>query len=72
MLGLGAVPAIIQIVGLTFLPETPRYVVAHGEVSEAAQIIRELRPKGYDVAREVEQLTASISSDEENKGSNQN
>ena len=68
MLGLGAIPAIIQVVGLTFLPETPRYAVAHGEVSEAIEIIRQLRPTGYDVTGEVDQLTASISSDEENKG----
>lgn len=69
MLGLGAIPAIIQIVGLTFLPETPRYVVAHGDASEAVEIIRKLRPTGYDVTGEVDQLTASISTDEENKGS---
>src|SRR5436190_20081536 len=60
MLGLAAVPSLILLVGMLFMPETPRYLVHAGEEKEAHQVLEELpgneRPEErIGEIREVEQ-----------------
>jgi SP family sugar:H+ symporter-like MFS transporter len=60
MLGLAAVPSLILLVGMLFMPETPRYLVHAGEEEEAHQVLEELPgdepPKErIEEIREVEQ-----------------
>jgi sugar porter (SP) family MFS transporter len=42
MLGLAAVPSVILLVGMLFMPETPRYLVHTGEEEEARDVLEEL------------------------------
>src|SRR6059058_2644254 len=42
MLGLAAVPSIILLVGMLFMPETPRYLVHTGDEEEAREVLDEL------------------------------
>ena len=42
MLGLGAVPAISLGVGMLFMPESPRWLVAHGEEEEARDVLERI------------------------------
>jgi sugar porter (SP) family MFS transporter len=42
MLGLAAVPALILLVGMLFMPETPRYLVHTGEEDSAREVLEEL------------------------------
>lgn len=42
MLGLAAVPSIILLVGMLFMPETPRYLVHAGEDEAAHEVLEEL------------------------------
>src|SRR5436305_10166175 len=42
MLGLAAVPSTILLVGMLFMPETPRYLVHTGEEQDARQVLEEL------------------------------
>jgi sugar porter (SP) family MFS transporter len=42
MLGLAAVPSLILLVGMLFMPETPRYLVHSGEEDEAREVIEDL------------------------------
>ncbi|CAI7807913.1 unnamed protein product [Closterium sp. NIES-53] len=39
MLGLGAVPGFILAVGVVFLPESPRWLIMHGQVKKAKDIL---------------------------------
>ncbi|CAI5465563.1 unnamed protein product [Closterium sp. Yama58-4] len=39
MLGLGAVPGLILAVGVIFLPESPRWLIMHGQVKKAKDIL---------------------------------
>lgn len=43
MLGLGALPAILQLVGLIGLPESPRQLVSKGKINEARNALIKLR-----------------------------
>ena len=60
MLGLAAVPALVLLVGMVFMPETPRYLVHSGEEESAHQVLEELPGEDQpqeriEEIREVEQ-----------------
>jgi len=42
MLGLAAVPSVILLIGMFFLPETPRFLVREGEEGEAREVLEEV------------------------------
>ncbi len=63
MLGLAAVPSLVLLVGMLFMPETPRYLVHAGEEKEARKVLDELpgdeRPdERIEEIRDVEQEEA--------------
>jgi sugar porter (SP) family MFS transporter len=43
MLGLAAVPSLILLLGMAFMPETPRFLVRRGEEGEAREVLDEVR-----------------------------
>ena len=43
MLGLGVIPSIVMCVCLLFLFETPRWLVFHGKVDKAREVMRKIR-----------------------------
>src|SRR4030081_2592905 len=60
MLGLAAVPSLVLLAGMLFMPETPRYLVHTGEEDMAREVLEDLpgdeRPEArIEEIREVEQ-----------------
>jgi sugar porter (SP) family MFS transporter len=51
MLGLAAIPSLVLLVGMAFMPETPRFLVRSGDEDEAREVLEEVRS---DAAREDE------------------
>ena len=43
MLGLGVIPSVVMCVCLLFLFETPRWLVFHGKVDKAREVMRKIR-----------------------------
>lgn len=59
MLGLAALPAVIQFFGFLFLPESPRWLMEKGYVAKAAEVLKSLR-NGKDVTEEIEEIQRVI------------
>src|SRR5262245_481877 len=59
MFGLGAVPGLLFLIGLTFLPESPRWLVLKGFAAEAKASLQRLRDERWDVQGEIEEMVAT-------------
>jgi SP family galactose:H+ symporter-like MFS transporter len=68
MFGLGAVPAVVLLVGLFFMPETPRWLALKGRLAEAKASILFLRGTGATVDREIEEIDRSALEDAGQRG----
>lgn len=59
MLGLAVVPGAMLGVGMLYLPETPRYLVRHGHLNQARQVL--IRARGtQDIDRELQQIQTDL------------
>jgi SP family sugar:H+ symporter-like MFS transporter len=66
MLGLAAVPSLFLLVGMAFMPETPRFLVHTGEEEEAHQVLEDVHGEGEagEELREIQEVD-----EEEGEGS---
>ncbi|SDZ91578.1 sugar porter family MFS transporter [Selenomonas ruminantium] len=55
MLSLAAVPAVILFMGVLRLPESPRFLVRHGKIAEARQVLGFIREK-HEVEAELKDI----------------
>ncbi len=56
MFGLGAVPGVLFLVGLAFLPESPRWLVLKGLPDGARASLLRLRGRGWNVDSELDEM----------------
>jgi len=56
MFGLGAVPGVLFLVGLAFLPESPRWLVLKGLPEGARASLLRLRRRGWNVDGELDEM----------------
>jgi major inositol transporter-like SP family MFS transporter len=53
---LGAIPALVLLIGCFALPESPRFLVLIGRTADAQRVLAHVRPDGTDVAAEVAEI----------------
>ncbi|KAI1077890.1 putative maltose permease [Whalleya microplaca] len=53
------VPGILTI-GLFFIPESPRWLAASGNIQKAERSLQWLRPTGWSIAEEIEEMTTTL------------
>lgn len=63
MLGLAAVPAVIQFVGFLFMPETPRFLMMKGRKDEARRLLERIRGQ-EDVEWEINEIEKDVEDSE--------
>ncbi|WIE55301.1 sugar porter family MFS transporter [Curtobacterium sp. MCBD17_003] len=63
MIGLAAVPAVVMLVGLLPLPESPRWLAAKGRVDDARAVLERIRSTVAEAAAELGDITSAIKSE---------
>lgn len=61
ILGLGAVPASVFLVGMLLSPPSPRWLLARGREQEALRVLRKVRPDEQQAREEVAEINDSLS-----------
>jgi SP family galactose:H+ symporter-like MFS transporter len=59
MLGLAAIPAVILALGMLPLPDTPRWLVNHGEPDKARNVLKRIR-RNEDVEKELVEIQTGL------------
>jgi len=62
MFALATVPAVVLGVGMIFLPESPRWLINHGQIEQARAVLARVRSESREAAEaEVQQIQTSLS-----------
>lgn len=59
MFGMGVIPAVVLLVGMSFMPRSPRWLVLHGELKEARDTLKKVRGQDY-TETELEEISSSV------------
>ncbi|KAK6915527.1 Major facilitator, sugar transporter-like, partial [Dillenia turbinata] len=59
---IGAIPALVQLVGLFFIPESPRWLAKNGQEKGCESVLQRLRGRNADIAREAAEIRDYIES----------
>eukprot|EP01135_Chromosphaera_perkinsii_P003166 Nk52_evm55s236 gene=Nk52_evmTU55s236 len=65
MLGLSGIPALVQLIGFLYLPESPRFLLSKGKEEESKKVLQTIRAR-EDVEGEFERLAESIAFEKAN------
>ncbi len=63
LLGISAVPAVLQFVGMMFLHETPRWLVSQGLLADAKRALTAVRGDPAVAARDVREICIAVKSE---------
>lgn len=67
MLGLAGLPALVQLVGFIFMPESPRWLLGKGHSEQATTTLQTVRST-QDVRAEIDAIQAVINEDTQAEG----
>lgn len=67
MMGLAALPALVQLFGMMFLPESPRWLTEQKQSSEALEVLKALRHNDKQATTELSSIEQDIRAEQEAK-----
>ena len=56
MLGIAAVPAILQFIGFIFMPESPRWLISKGKYDNAKEVLQRVRGSNANIDEEFQAI----------------
>ena len=62
--GLAAIPGVILLLGFFFCPESPRWLVKKGRITEARSVLQKLRSERCNIEAELEEIIKVAREDE--------
>jgi sugar porter (SP) family MFS transporter len=65
LIGIGVVPAVVMLFGLTILPESPRWLYARGAVDRSREVLMRLRGDAAQVERELGEMAEVVAEETE-------
>ncbi|XP_010525288.1 PREDICTED: sugar transporter ERD6-like 12 [Tarenaya hassleriana] len=63
---LGVIPCIMQVIGLFFIPESPRWLAKEGKEKEFEIVLQRLRGKKTDISQEAREIRHSVEVSKQN------
>lgn len=63
MLGIGVVPAVMLLIGMSYLPCSPRWVLSKGRENEARAILQKVRGDSIQIDAEIEEIKMTLNED---------
>ena len=66
MLGSGAIPAVILLIEILFLHDTPRWLISKNKIDEAREVFKKIYPEN-DVENHINEIKETLSSSTNNK-----
>ncbi|AWN73217.1 sugar porter family MFS transporter [Legionella anisa] len=60
LFGMGCIPALILFTGMHFVPHSPRWLMKKYGMDKTLHILRRIRPSGYDIQKEVDEIQNTI------------
>ena len=60
MLGMGIVPALVLLIGMSFLPYSPRWMMARGHEAKALAILTKIRGNAEKAQKELTEIKANL------------
>lgn len=60
MLAFGFIPEILLLLGISFVPESPRWLVLHNRNAEARAIFQQIRDESFDIDGEIASIKTAI------------
>ena len=65
LIGLGVLPAMVMLFGLTILPESPRWLYAHGAIDRSREVLMQLRGDATVVEHELGEMAEVVAEETE-------
>lgn len=62
MFGVIVIPGVLFVIGVLFLPYSPRWLMMKGRKKEAHSVLEDLRPDSHDTAAEIRSIEAQLTS----------
>ncbi len=68
MLGAAVLPAVILFIGTLRLPESPRFLVSHGRMDAAREVLTTVRPERWHIEEELQEIAGTVRHEHEQDG----
>lgn len=60
LFGIGSMPALVLLIGMYFVPHSPRWIMKRQGVDEALKVLKRIRPTHYEIQKELDDIRSTL------------